>query len=121
MDKPRILYIDDDDGILISAKFLIGDICDLITERSPQKAVESLQNEKYDIIFLDLSMPEWDGVEVLKVLKKNYPQIPVFMVSGWTGGDTRLQEAKALGANGFITKPFNREAIKKEIEAVKKK
>lgn len=119
MDKPKVLYIDDDEGILISAKFMLEGICNLTTEKSPKKAVEQLKSgQKFDIIFLDLSIPEWDGIEVLKVLRTEYPDLPVFMVSGWVGGDVRLQESQKLGAKGQIVKPFNRDEIKKSIEDV---
>lgn len=119
MDKPKVLYIDDDVGVLMSSKYLISDICDLVTERSPKKAVEHLRSgARYDIIFLDLSMAEWDGIEVLKVLRAEYPDLPVFMVSGWTGGDARLKESQKLGAKGHISKPFQKDIIKKAIEEV---
>lgn len=119
MDKPKILYIDDDEGVSMSAKYLLMGICDLTTEKSPKKAVEQLRGgAKYDIIFLDLSMPEWDGIEVLKVLRTEYPDLPVFMVSGWVGGDARLQEAQKLGAKGQIVKPFNKDTIKTELDKV---
>ncbi len=120
MDRPKVLYIDDDEGILISAKFILDSICNLTTQQSPKKAVELLKNEKFDIIFLDLSIPEWDGLEVLKVLRSEYPDTPVFMVSGWSGADARLQKAKTLGASGFITKPFQRDEIKKVMDEVLK-
>lgn len=121
MDKPKILYIDDDYTILFSAKMSLESICDITTQQSPRQAVELLKNDKFDIILLDISMPEWDGLEVLKVLRKDYPDLPVLMVSGWTSGDARLQQAKELGASGFVSKPFNRNAIKETIDEVLKK
>lgn len=121
MAKPRILIIDDEPAILMSAKMYLEGVYDITTETNPDKAMETLAKEKYDTIFLDLTMPGRGGLEVLEELKNKYPEIPVFIVSGWTGIDEKIQNAIKIGASGYISKPFDREKVKDAIEKVLKK
>jgi two-component system chemotaxis response regulator CheB len=59
-----------------------------------------------DVVLLDVDMPEMDGLETLKVLRKTYPRLPVIMFSTLTQrGASATLEALALGANDYATKP----------------
>ena len=59
-----------------------------------------------DILCLDINMPKMDGIEALKELRQQMPDIQVVMISGNTASD-KVKEAISLGAKGFIVKPFN--------------
>jgi CheY-like chemotaxis protein len=69
-------------------------------------AVEKVKKEPYDIIFMDMRMPELDGVEAFREMKKVRPDLTVVMMTGFAI-DGELREAMALGAFDFLYKPFN--------------
>ncbi|MBV5336957.1 MAG: response regulator, partial [Deltaproteobacteria bacterium] len=61
---------------------------------------------KPDIVFLDVMMPEMDGLEALTNIKQRYPEIVVIMITG-NPSKENVQESIQGGASGFIVKPFN--------------
>ena len=62
------------------------------------------------LVLLDIMMPDMNGIGVLKIIKKKYPKIKVIMLSGLVGQE-EIAEAKSLGANGFLQKPYKIEEI----------
>jgi two-component system response regulator (stage 0 sporulation protein F) len=121
MGKPKILMIDDEYAILMSAKMYLDSVYEFTTETNPDKAIELLENNTFDAILQDLTLPGYDGLEVLKRIKQKTPQTPVFIVSGWANVDAKVQEALKIGAVGYITKPFDREKVKGELDKVLRK
>ncbi len=79
---------------------------------SGRAALESLATESFDLILLDILMPEVDGFEVLRTLKADaqLSDIPVIVVSALE--DTQSEEkSRQLGAHGYITKPVNADVL----------
>ena len=74
------------------------------------KAVEFYKKEKPDIVTMDITMPEMDGLEALREIKKIDPGASVVMVSA-LGQEARMKEAIIYGAKGFIVKPFKEEML----------
>ncbi len=74
------------------------------------EAVELAQSFSPDLVLLDVVMPEKDGIETLKVLKENNPDIEVIMVSS-LGTQDKVSEALSLGAKAFIQKPFDEDEL----------
>ncbi len=69
-------------------------------------ALERIKYSKFDVILLDTIMPELDGLETLKIIRKKYPQIKVIMISEKSSEDTKLTiEALNNGAVDFIKRP----------------
>ncbi|MCY6369917.1 chemotaxis-specific protein-glutamate methyltransferase CheB [Clostridium ganghwense] len=69
-------------------------------------ALERMKYSKFDVILLDIVMPELDGVETLKIIRKRYPHIKVIMISEENNDTTKLTiEALSNGAIEFIKKP----------------
>lgn len=73
-----------------------------------QRALEMLAENPYDMVLLDIMMPDIDGLEVLKRLRQHYSQaeLPVIMVTAKTESDN-VHEALSLGANDYVTKPID--------------
>jgi len=74
------------------------------------EAIDKAQEFKPDLVLLDVVMPEKDGIETLKVLKENNPDIRVIMVSS-LGTEEKVTEALKLGATAFIQKPFDEDEL----------
>lgn len=121
VSKLNILVVDD--------KKIIGDLFDftlgfsghhITVVGNAKEAVGAVKDNAFDIVFLDIVMPDKDGIEVLKDIKRLAPQLPVVMMSGYAVEDKRLQ-AQSLGASLFLKKPFEIDDVKKIItEAVGK-
>jgi DNA-binding NtrC family response regulator len=71
-----------------------------------REAVVLVEASAYDLIFIDIIMPDIDGVEVFKLIKKARPNATVVMITGFAV-EEKLREAMALGAFDYLYKPFN--------------
>ncbi len=80
------------------------------------KAVEKYAEVKPDLVLMDITMPEMDGIQALKKIKSNDPSAMVIMCSAM-GQQAMVIEAIQAGAKDFIVKPFQAERV---LEAVKK-
>ena len=63
-----------------------------------------------DIVTMDITMPEMDGIEALKLIKKNDPDAKVVMITA-AGQKDKMMEALKMGAIEFVSKPFIEEAV----------
>ena len=81
------------------------------------EALELLKTVKPDLITLDITMPEMDGLEALRKIKDQYPEQKVLMVSA-AGQKEKVLEALKLGALDFIQKPFEQDIMIKTIQKV---
>ncbi len=80
------------------------------------KAVELFKKEKPDIVTMDITMPDMDGIEAVKAIKEFDPAAKVIMCSAM-GQQTMVMDAIRAGARDFIVKPFQPDRV---LEAIKK-
>lgn len=110
-----------DDSLLIRKKFrqtLEKCKCKEIFEaENGVQAVEAVKEHKPDLVFLDIVMPDKDGIEALKEIKEISPNSKVVMASS-VGTSKHLKEAIENGAYDFIQKPITLEAVLNIIEKV---
>lgn len=85
-----------------------------IEAENGNQAIEKFKAEKPDLVLLDIIMPEKDGIEVLREIGSTAKAIMVSAV----GQDSIIKEAAALGAKGFIIKPFDKDKVLEEINKV---
>lgn len=85
--------------------------CDIYTFLSGEDALKYI--EQIDIIFLDIEMPEMDGIETGKRIKEKNPNCTIIMA---TGNVERFKEAFQINAFRYITKPFEEEEIKEALQ-----
>jgi len=79
------------------------------------EAVKRFAELSPDIVTMDITMPQMDGVEALREIKKISPEAKVIMISAM-GQETMVKEAVLSGAMGFLVKPFKEEAVIKALE-----
>ena len=109
--KPRILIIDDEDAIRSSLQMIFeyeGYEC-LLAQNGPA-GLKIAEKEQPDLVFLDIKMPQMDGLDVLKRLRAEGHSPEVVILSGHGNVKTAV-EATKLGAFDFIEKPPERERI----------
>ncbi len=106
-EKGRILVVDDDEMNLFIAKRILSSRFDVDTVSSGRAAFKYLENNKADLILLDIRMPQMDGFEFLS-LAKAHPILREIPIICLTADDDQESEVKCfeLGAVDFIAKPF---------------
>ena len=118
MESINILVIDDErvicDGchLILSEKGHSVDIC-----LKGSEGLNAVQGGKYDLILLDLKLPDIDGLEILHAVKKANPNIYVVIMTGYSTVQSAVQAMK-LGASDYLTKPFIDEALMLAVERV---
>ncbi|CUS76721.1 sigma-54-dependent transcriptional regulator [Candidatus Kryptonium thompsonii] len=94
---------------------------EVVDFESPIFAVNYIEQNDVDVVVTDIRLPDMDGMEVLKIIKKINPNIMVIMITAY-GTIENAVEAMKLGAYDYITKPFSSERlimILKKIEKYK--
>lgn len=115
----RILVVDDSKTNLAIFKENFSDDYDVIPVTSAQMALDFLSSNTCDLILLDIAMPDMDGFELIRIIKKNdtAKEIPVIFLTGLT--DPKVEtEGLELGADDFITRPFDPKVTKCRIQHI---
>jgi len=105
----NILVIDDEEGVRQVVAKVLEREGHKVTEASDGKVALSLMRDAHpDLVVCDLFMPEMDGVEVLRKLRRDHPHLSVVAISGggYQGQVQLLDVAKKLGAVAVLKKPF---------------
>ncbi|MGD9897545.1 MAG: response regulator [Calditrichaceae bacterium] len=109
--KAKILAVDDEAVILDSfRKILVLDGYCVDTVESGQEALGLIQKHHYDFVFVDLKMPEMDGVDVCKSVKHLRPDIDVIVITGYASVETAVETMK-FGALDYVQKPFTEDEL----------
>jgi CheY-like chemotaxis protein len=116
--KFKILIVDDDPMISDELKeLLIDDGHEVQNVNSGEDGLNTLEEQRFDIVFLDIKLPGIDGVEVLKNIKTK-PQSPyVIMITGYATLETAIESMRS-GAFDYISKPFDIDQIHKSIDSI---
>jgi len=102
-----ILVVDDEQSICQALTGILSDEgYEVITAFNASQAIKKVNEELPDLVLLDIWLPDIDGLTVLKEIKKQYPQLPVVMISGHGNVETAVKAMK-LGAYDFIEKPLS--------------
>ena len=108
---PKVLIVDDEEGIRESLKLILGDHYDIILTDSGEQALRLVEGDPaIGLVLMDIKMPKVDGLDVLKEMKAKRPSLKVIMVTGYKAVET-AGEAARLGASGYIIKPFKSDEI----------
>jgi DNA-binding NtrC family response regulator len=117
----NILVVDDDAIVIKSCKRILeAEGFEVSTVPGADKALEVLKNSDFDILLIDVKMPGRDGMYLMREIKKNWPEIPTIVMSGYPTPET-ITEVLRLGATLFIPKPFKPDELIKSIRQVLKK
>jgi putative two-component system response regulator len=117
--KKSILIVDDELGVRESLKMILKPSYQVHTATGGREALQFIQEDKIDLVALDLTMPGLSGIDVLRQIKKNDPDMEVIVITAH-GTPQNVQEAGRYGAGDFIIKPFSVpdliNSIKKSLE-----
>jgi DNA-binding NtrC family response regulator len=126
VNQKKILIVDDDKIVLDSCKRVLeAENLKVTLVSNAQDAIEQLEKKYFDLMIMDVKMPEKDGVYILKKIREKWPldewpELPVLVMSGYPTSDT-IQELKKRGAREFIPKPFTPDELLIAIQNVLKR
>jgi two-component system response regulator VicR len=115
----KALVIDDDPGIVevVSICFqLRWSEASVISANDGAKGLELIEAEDPDVVILDIGLPDMDGFQVLRELRR-FSQVPVIMLTV-RGEDTDVAKGLELGADDYVTKPFSHVELMARVHAV---
>ena len=110
LNAPRILVVDDELGPRESLRMLLKTSYQIQTADGGRAALEQIPAYRPDIVILDIKMPEIDGLEVLRRIKRIDPAIEVVMITAYASLET-VKMALTHGAFEYLIKPFSRQDL----------
>ncbi|MBN1226805.1 MAG: response regulator [Deltaproteobacteria bacterium] len=114
----KILVVDDENIVLDSCrKVLVSEGYDVCLVPSADKAIAAMEDDDFNLLLVDIMMPEHDGLYLMEEIKKRWPNKPVIVMSGYDTADT-IKKAADQGSDGFINKPFTPDELINMIQKV---
>ena len=104
----RILVVDDDHGLLLLlTKMLARTGVSTQTAETGSRALSMLEAEPFDLLILDLMLPDMDGYDILRRVREDarFNHMPVLILSAKTTPEA-IKRGSELGADGYLTKPY---------------
>ena len=119
--KYKILLCEDDTNLgMVLKNYLEINDYDVTLERDGRLGLAAFQREKFDLVLLDVMMPNVDGFTLAEEIRDVDPDIPLFFLSAKTMKEDIIQGYK-LGADDYITTPFDSEVLLHKIKAILKR
>jgi len=111
MQKERILVVDDEKNIRLTLTQALEDMAEIDTAMNGEEALSKIAANDYRLMLLDLKMPGMDGMDVLRRISRERPDIRIVIVTAHGNVESAV-EAMKLGAVDFIRKPFSPSEIR---------
>ena len=104
--KSNVLIVDDDEVVRLShLRSLQSASRDLEAVGDGEDALRRMEQQRFDVVLLDLRMPGMDGMQVLRAIKQKWPESEVVVITGYPSVET-AKEAVRLGAYDYLAKPI---------------
>ena len=107
---PVVLVVDDEPSVLEAFETILEGQFTVVTAGSGKEALDKIALEPVNLVFLDITMPDMDGMQVLRRIREHDDNLPVIMATA-DNSARRAVEALQMGAFNYITKPFNVEEV----------
>lgn len=109
--KNKILIADDELDLARATRLILKmSGYDVDETHNGKEALEKINGNVYDVILLDIMMPEMDGIETLKCIREKNISTPVILLTAKSQVEDKV-EGLDMGANDYLTKPFNKEEL----------
>lgn len=119
--KEKVLIIDDEQEFTQAlAERMTNRGMTVSTSSSAIEGLKSVEEKSFDVVVLDLQMPEMDGIETLKILKKKNPELQVILLTGHATVEKGI-EAMKLGAMDLLEKPADMTTLTEKIQKAQAK
>lgn len=108
---PRILVIDDEPGVQLLLEHVLSNVGYYVTlAANGRLALALARSRQFDVVIVDLSLPDEDGIELMRQIRSEFPRLPILAMSGFMVGDMP-QQAMAAGATDTLRKPASPDAL----------
>lgn len=104
----KILVVEDEENIRESFLLMLSNY-DVTACGSADEALKVVETQKFDLLILDVRMPGINGVEFLEIVRKDNPDIPAIICSGYS--KEFIEANSALNVSGYLNKPFSRDDL----------
>jgi len=116
MKSLRIMVVDDERVICDACHLVLTEEGHRVEEYTSGKAgLNAIRQGAYDVVLLDIKLPDTDGMEILNVVRKEKPDLCVIVMTGYSTVSNAI-EAMKLGATGYLSKPFTDEELISALE-----
>ncbi len=114
--RPRVLLVDDDPDITLAlSDYLRKEGYDVEVVETGNAALHKGVTQPFDVVLLDVGLPDRDGIEVLVELSQRKPQLPVVLLTAFTSLRETTHPDQLNKAFAYFTKPYRREEIKEAL------
>jgi two-component system, OmpR family, response regulator len=121
MKKPRVLFVDDEQGLVTAVvKRLHLRNIEAIGASSSLDALRLVEENVFDVVVLDVRMPDIGGLEMLRKIRGKHPEVEVVLMSGH-GSIENVEEGARLGAFEYLQKPVEIEDLVSVIQRAQSK
>lgn len=117
MEKYKVLLVDDEENNLMLLYRTLRGKYDIVKTTSPLDAIELMKTQQFHIILSDHKMPEMDGVELLKYVYENHPEIVRILVTAYSDISILIGSINEAKIYRYIKKPFNPTELELVVEA----
>jgi DNA-binding NtrC family response regulator len=117
--KCSVLVVDDDDAMCETMIAILKTNCDVVAVDSGERAVELMQRRTFDVVLSDIRMGGMSGLELLQIIRQNWPSTNVIMISVISDVSVAV-EAMRLGAFFYTTKDFEWDPLNDLVELAMK-
>src|SRR6185295_17465811 len=115
MSQSLLLVVDDEPGVRQSLQLVFNKTYRVIEATSAAEAIQKLNDDRPDVVLLDIVMPGTDGLDVLKQMKSIHPDCQVNMLTALNTARAAFA-ARGTGAFDYVTKPFDVEELRLRVE-----
>jgi CheY-like chemotaxis protein len=114
----KVLVVDDDQAILDIIKLWLENEGHAVSlAMDGDEALDSLNNEEFDVMITDLIMPKTEGIQLILEIRRTHKNIGIVAISGGgRNGANYLESAKKLGANSILSKPLAQSDVISAVE-----
>jgi DNA-binding response OmpR family regulator len=114
---PVILLVDDEEGILEALRRTLGrEGFELVAARSAREALRTLASRPVDLVLSDHKMPITSGLELVREIAAQWPDIPRLLITGWPA-ELDPAELRSLGVRAVLPKPWDAQDLRARVRA----
>lgn len=118
MDKEKILIVDDEEAILDTVSKFVSHIgYEVVTAKNGKEALEHLRKEPFTILVTDIKMPEMNGFELMEIVRVEFPDIHIIVMTGH-GASYTFTDVVSAGATDYLPKPFSFDEMRAKVNRV---
>lgn len=111
LERPKILVVDDELGPRESLRMILRDDYEAMTAANGKEAIALLGTTEYDLVILDIRMPDINGTDLLKIVKEKAPSTEVIMITAYASVETATKALRE-GALDYLIKPFELSTVR---------